>query len=145
MKALAGRTQKQLAQFLSRHRVIPSLLFFCSWRNDVTAELWMWHIHTHTHIPIQSPGSVMAGKPTLITGVAIAAVTMSCTPRDSLQSVTPYFCCTAVYVRRHCWMFFFFSFFFLINVHSVSWFFFGGGVMYIRFFSKMCSINLSFH
>ncbi len=98
MEELAGRTQRQLAQFLSRHCVIPSLLFFCGWMSDVIAALWMWHIHTrvhshtHTHTHTLSLGPVTAGKPTLTAGVAIAAVAMSCTPKFSLQGVTPYFC-----------------------------------------------------
>lgn len=57
-------TQKQLAQFLPWHYVIPFLLFFCSWRSDVTVALWMWHIHTCT----QCPGHVMAGKTNLDLG-----------------------------------------------------------------------------
>lgn len=52
------------------------------------------HTHPHTHTYTQSPGPVIARK--LTAGVAIATVTMSCTPKYSLQGLTPYFCCMAV-------------------------------------------------
>lgn len=54
VKALAGRTEKQLAQFLSQRHVIPSLLFLRSSRSDVTVGLWMWHIHMHKYTHTQT-------------------------------------------------------------------------------------------
>lgn len=63
MNELAGRTQKQLIQFLSRHHVMPSLLFFSSCWGDVTVGLWMWHIHTHTHTySVPFPGAYNGRK-----------------------------------------------------------------------------------